>query len=504
MTNLNRFVASCCLAIAALLPANGATVTFTPDTLRVLRNPLQGWVMYLGRTWDEDFFRVQGYDNMLTSTGDTVRVSDYASCAYIRTSWASLEPAEGDYAWLHPESRIMRLLKAVSDRGLRVAMRIVIDGRDQGQNTPQYVFDAGAEGYTDPKNPGNNLSPYPDDPVFQEKYAIFMRALAKEFDNPAKVEFIDAYSLGKWGESHSMIYKDNANKRPVFDWITGLATECFKKVPMLIHYHRMLGDPADDGWGSVPADADSLITTAVAKGFSLRHDAFGMNGYYQEWEKDMAAKWRFRRPIVMEGGWITGAHHRYWRDPSGSYRQGHAEDVRRGEFEASRQAHVNMMDLRINDETRSWFEDAFPLVKAFVAQGGYRLYPRVASVPGVCCGDTATVGLRIANHGWGYCPTNIPQWDQCYKPAVALIDRSGRRVRTEVLEQADLSKIVKGSDGVYISRMSLDSLAEGTYIWAVALVDTRLPDTPAALEMAVESERITPDGWVRISEVEIK
>ena len=41
------------------LPATAAggagktrTVTFAPDTVRVLDNPLSGWVMYLGRDWD--------------------------------------------------------------------------------------------------------------------------------------------------------------------------------------------------------------------------------------------------------------------------------------------------------------------------------------------------------------------------------------------------------------------------------------------------------------------
>ena len=84
------------------------------------------------------------------------------------------EPEEGKYAWNDPDSRLMRLIRSVWDRGMRIAFRVVIDGRDQAQNTPQYVFDAGAEGYYDPKNPGKNYSPYPDDPVFPgEIYQIF-------------------------------------------------------------------------------------------------------------------------------------------------------------------------------------------------------------------------------------------------------------------------------------------------------------------------------------------
>lgn len=485
--------------------APGAKTIFEADTVRVLRNPLQGWVMYLGRNWDENFWTERGYDNMHVA-GDTatVRVSDYASCAYIRTSWASFEPEEGKYIWNDPNSRLMKLLRSVRQRGLRIAFRIVVDGRDQAQNTPQYVFDAGAQGYYDPKNPGKNLSPYPDDPVFQEKYSRFLHEFARRFDNPDEVEFIDAYSLGKWGESHSMIYKDNSNKENVFNWITTLATNCFKRVPMLIHYHRMLGDPDDDGWGSVPADAEKLLSKAVNSGFSLRHDAFGMTGYYQDWEKRMARKLNFKRPIVMEGGWITGAHHRYWRDPSGCYREAHPEDVRLGEFEAAKEARVNMMDFRINDETRSWFEDSFPLVKSFVAHGGYRLHPVSASAPtNARAGRDITIETEWENLGWGYCPVNIPQWNQKYKVAVALLGADGTSVRISVEKKSDLAKWVNGKKAKHRTKISLQGLAPGLYTAAIAIVDTTDSDRPA-LELAVDKELIAPNGWLRCSEMEIR
>ena len=85
------------LVLAVVLTActGERTVHFEPDTRTVLRNPLNGWVMYLRRDWDETFWERQGYDRMVTSTGDTVRVSDYANTAYVRTSWRAFEPEEG-------------------------------------------------------------------------------------------------------------------------------------------------------------------------------------------------------------------------------------------------------------------------------------------------------------------------------------------------------------------------------------------------------------------------
>lgn len=132
--------------MAWMLPSHAKptkTLRFEADTVRVLRNPLNGWVMYLNRNWDGDFWEKAGYDAMKTSDGSVVKVSDYASTAYLRTSWASLEPEEGHYAWRDKNSRIWRLFKALRDRDMRIALRIVVDGRNQGQNTPMYVIDAG-------------------------------------------------------------------------------------------------------------------------------------------------------------------------------------------------------------------------------------------------------------------------------------------------------------------------------------------------------------------------
>ena len=288
--------------------------------------------MYLRRDWDETFWEKSGYDAIPTSEGTTVRVSDYANTAYVRTSWVSFEPEEGKYAWEDPESRLNRLFRSILDRGMKLSFRIVVDGRDQGQNTPDYVFDAGAEYFISRVGSREVRSPYPDDPVFQEKYSRFVEALAREYNDIDKVDFIDAYGLGKWGEGHSLIYKDPGKNSEVMAWITGLYARTFTEIPLVINYHRLLGEVTEDGWGPVSKVSERLLRQAIDNGYSLRHDAFGMNGYYQDWEKAFAAEWNFKRPIILEGGWITAAHHRYWTDPSGAYREGHSEDVRQGEF----------------------------------------------------------------------------------------------------------------------------------------------------------------------------
>lgn len=498
--NRNKCLGLLLVVLGMTVPsqAKDVTVSFRPDTVRVLRNPLNGWVMYVGRNWDENFWETEGYDVM--SVGDsTVRVSDYANTCYIRTSWSSMEPEEGEYFWKNPNSRLSKLLQSALKRGMKLAFRIVVDSRDQGQNTPLYVRQAGAEGFIDPGNP-KNWSPYPDDPVFQEKYAKFLKALASEFNDPDKVDFIDAYGLGKWGEAHGVKYKDYGKKEQVFDWITTLYSKTFTRIPLIINYHRLVGDTIS--WADAHPRSEALLESAIKKGYSLRHDAFGMTGYYQQWEKDFARKWNFKRPIIMEGGWITKAHHRYWIDPSRRYREGHSEDVRHGEYLDAMEGCVNMMDMRVNDETRSWFGKSFNLVKAFIAHGGYRLYPVSVTMPDKAKnGDVVKLASRWENIGWGYCPTNIPQWNQKYKVAYGLF-KDGKLVKVIVDNNSDLSKWIKGNVADCTVTTTLDGLNKGKYDWKIALVDATKDNNPG-LEIAVDTT-LLDDGWLKITEMTIK
>ena len=471
----------------------------------VLKNPLNGWVMYAARNADDSYWDTELY---VSDLGKNVKVRDYASACYIRTSWASMNPEDGVYTWRDPNSQLGKLIKGAEKRGLPVAFRFVVDGQDQGANTPQFVFDAGAKYcMTNSKFP-DRLTPYPQDPIFQKYYAKFIHALAEDFNDPDRTSFIDGYGLGKWGEGHGVIYEDpntstGANteklKEQVWDWITDLYTQSFTKVPVVMNYHRVIGDPASDG--AVDPNSGRLLTEAINKGYSLRSDAFGMTAYYQSWEQQFAKTWNFTRPIIMEGGWIVSSH-RYWLDPSGKYREGHPEDVRQGEFDASALAHVNMMDFRVGSETTSWFENAFSLVQRFISEGGYRLYPDRAYLPEkIKRGTEVTISSRWRNMGWGYLPNNIPQWNYKYKVAFALIDAEGTVKKVFVNKDSEPSAWLKDSPTSYDFKIKVD-VPEGAYTWAVAIVDTTKDNEPG-IALAVNSD-VTSNGWVKLLNVQIQ
>lgn len=276
------------------LQAQTTTAIFTPDTITLLRNPMQGWVIYagLGDGLADDFWN--RYDNLASSEGP-VNVSNYATTLFIRGAWSDFNPQEGVYVWqpdcnTRPAQRFRMLTEGAKARKLKLAFSFITDSRDKHyQFTPAYVRNAGASGFMSTTGSVTVWSPYPDDTVFQAKFKAFLTAFAHKFNDPSTVQFISGTGLGKWGESHSLRYS-TGDERPrveVFNWITDLMAGLFTKVPVVINYHRWILTGHDWDGDNIDPLSGTLLNAAVDKGFSLRHDAFGMHSYYRQWEKNM-------------------------------------------------------------------------------------------------------------------------------------------------------------------------------------------------------------------------
>ncbi len=478
-------------------PVNTNTVIRIPtDNGTMLRNPLNGWVLYGSLNTPADFWTKLDRISVPGQSG-TFKIEDFAGTMYVRTSWTSLNPSENVYGW-DTNEKLKTLISNARQRKMKIALRVVIDSRDKAEDfTPAYVREAGAQGYYTQTGSKTVWSPYPDDPVFQQKYTQFIKAFAQKFNDPELVEFIDGFGLGKWGEAHSMNYLDANNREQVFKWAVDLYSGAFTKIPLAINYHRLIAMPKD--WGAADPMSENLLNYAFSKGYILRHDAFGMSGYYQSWEKAIAEKWKHKLPNIMEGGWVT-AQHPYQTDARKYVTKG---DVRRGEYDDSKQAGVNMMDFRIG-ETDIWFNETFDLVKSFISEGGYRLYPDQISIPAsVLKSAKTTIEHKWGNMGWGYCPNNIKQWNYKYKVAFALLDPVSKKpISVFVDDTSDPSKWIKGNTTTYLFKPDLSQVASGAYLWAVAIVDTSKQNQPGIL-LATKGN-VTAEGWTIVSDVTIK
>ncbi|WJX99153.1 DUF4832 domain-containing protein [Curtobacterium sp. 458] len=472
------------------------TKRFEPDSTTVLKNPLNGWALYGSAEPPADYWTK--YDDVTLPDGSSIRISDVAGVLYMRVSWTILEPSEGVYGW-DTNAAFAGILAEARSRGMRLAFRVVVDSRDKANDfTPAWVREAGAVGYENQVGSHTVWTPYPDDPVFQAKYSAFVAAFAARYDDPEVTDFIDGYGLGKWGEGHSMKYLDPANRKQVFDWIIDLYLEHFTTVPLALNYHRLIGAGGDESWGAPDPESEALLDSAYEKGYVLRQDAFGMTDYYADWEKSMAAKWRHRRPIIMEGGWVT-AQHDVTKDPRG-YED--AADVRQGEFDDSAEAHVNMMDLR-NGEALSWFTaETYPLTKRFDAEGGYRLHPSEVSVPtDVRVGSAASISHEWTNTGWGYLPSDLPVWRGKYKAAIGLLRADDTPARVLVDADPEPSEWRKGSPRSYTFAPRITGVAPGRYRWGIAIVDTTRGNVPA-IALGATGERA--NGWLVVGDVTVR
>lgn len=491
------------------VPEGNTEVTFALNQNDVLHNPLNGWVLYLDATADPSYFDKEIYNSEL---GMNVRIRDYASACYIRTEWKRMNPQDGVYFWQDENNSITKLVRRAEELGLPIAFRVIVDGRDRDKAdgaTPEFVRDAGAEVWVSNTSRPNWFTPIVMDPVFRSYYEKFVKAFAQEFNDPDRVAFIDAYGLGKWGEGHNVCYEQNnatsdkteEYKENTMEWVTDLYSTTFTKVPLVINYHRHIGAPTGEGEAASP-NSDKVLNIALSKGYCLRSDAFGMNdkGWgYNDWERSFVRNWNYKVPVIMEGGYIVSSHS-YWNDPAG-YRKGYPGDVRQGEYDASKEAKVNMMDFRVGAETESWFVDAFSLVKRFISEGGYRLYPDKVSVPAsVASGSEVSLTSRWRNVGWGYFPNNLKQWNYKYKVAFALLDSDGEAAQVIVDQECEPSEWISGSTYSYELDASVEVPA-GNYTWAVGIVDTEKDNEPA-IDLAVKADKKT-GRWVRIADVTV-
>ena len=313
--------------------------------------------------------------------------------------------------------------------------------------------------------------------------------------------------MGKWGETHTLKYStgDESPRQAVFEWITDVMSRLFTKVPIMINYHRCL--LATKEFSDVDTDISAdMVKRAVAKGFCLRHDAFGMKQYYKDWERGIATTYHGIVPVTMEGGWVESSH---GGSIAGDGYKNFAE-VRQGEYDEAKGGYVNMMDLRFDTnvntgETHSWFNTAFHLVKEFISEGGYRLYPDRLSIPTTArSGSNVSLTHRWSNLGWGYCPTNLPQYGDKYKLAIALLNKTtGEPARIYIEEKADIATWMSGKPKTYTSNIKLTDVAAGTYTWAVGLVDTTKENAIGIL-LSARDEYQTAEGWVKVGDITIQ
>lgn len=450
------------------------TVKPVADLNSLLRNPAMGWGLY-----DDANGEVQQADEYWRAQDSAANA--YASFFYIRWRWTDMEPEEGRYAWIYDEN-YKKLIKGALDRGLKLCFRVYDNGQDNlRQGTPDYVRKAGAKGYEVGGTKGKHWTPYPDDPVYREKFEKFVQAFAKEYDNPAMVDFVDGFNLGWWGEAHHIKLQEGSLLDEVFDWYTTVYSSNFKNVILSLPFGSQVG-----------FETEKRIAIDK-KGYAMRRDGLG-SMWFSEEEQAVANSMYGKTLLIGESCWwqcSTDDCKPFASDTK--YKLNTWRDVYELTSTQAIEGHFNTLDLRELPETRGWTSVGKDLVEKFISKGGYRLHPISITYPKKIENGELQIKHEWQNSGTGYLPNNLPNWNYKYKPAFALINRKGEVIKYQIDNIAEPSEWLYGRTYINNMQMNLSDVPKGVYELGVAIINKTTDNTPE-IKLALKDKQ-TVKGW---------
>ncbi len=454
------------------------TVQPEEDQTSVIRNPAMGWVLYADAF--ADFPQADEYWKSQAPYAGS------ASIFYVRLPWSQLEPQKGVFAW-EDDQNFKDIIQGALDRGLKLAFRVYVDSEGSyRQATPEYVRDAGAKGIVNKKT--GRWDPYVDDPVFQEKFSLFLKAFGKEYNDPEVVDFVDGNGLGRWGEGNRLKLQGD-DKNGVLRWITEAYATNFNRVLLGVQYNK-----SSTGFGLDNIDAVALQNY----GYVIRKDTLGLPYWFREADKERIRSHFPGVPFYGENVYQYLQSRRRWAKDY---------DTLRAALEAvlndALSLHANTLDLRIPEDTAAWFSEAPDLVQEFIVRGGYRLVPTEITYPDrIAQGGEITISHTWKNTGVGVLPNNKPQWNYKYKVAFALIDpATGQAVFKAIDGVAEPSAWIEGGEYSYTLKAFPVSVPTGSYKLGCAIIDSTM-DNPPAVNLAIQNAR-TDSGWYILGDISV-
>ena len=140
-----------------------------------------------------------------------------------------------------------RLLVEVASRGCQTVFRFYLEYPNKPVGVPQFLLDAGVRVHTNIVEKAGvheeMLTPDYEDARLRAALRHFVALLGARYDGDARIGFITAGLLGKWGEWHDYprnhLWASPTVQREVMD----AYTRAFKKTPVLLRYAAAEEDP---------------------------------------------------------------------------------------------------------------------------------------------------------------------------------------------------------------------------------------------------------------------
>lgn len=287
MKILGGRVAFCTFIGLLLAPLAGLSAVTLPDYAPTPPdNPLKGLVPYAGQAHE--------FPHSLEFN-------------YMPVSAVMKGPDEFDWQPLE------RLLADVASRGCQTVFRFYLEYPNKPVGVPQFLLDAGVRIHTNTVGETGHqeqmLTPDYEDSRLRAALTQFIAALGACYDGDARIGFITAGLLGKWGEWHNYplnkLWASQSVQREVMD----AYARAFKKTPVLLRYPAAEKDPtyAANHTGPLGYHDDSFAWATMPT--ERRGDSWFFLARMQQAGPDAMNKWRAYpiggevRPEIWRGLW---------------------------------------------------------------------------------------------------------------------------------------------------------------------------------------------------------
>ncbi len=400
----------------------------------------------------------------LFNDGLAGRLHPLCTVAQFRWYWDELEPVEGQINFRMIDS----LLAQGHANGQRLNFRVMC--QDGVMHVPDWVRKAGAKGekyQDDPKN----WQPHYSDPVFLEKHARFIAALAARYDGHPDVDCVDIGSVGRWGEWHTggtgMEMPDDSTQKRIIN----MYLDSFHKTPLIM----LIGG----GFG---------LLYAVENGAGWRADCLGdMGGFSDTWNHmhdfypqalanaKAEEVWK-HAPVIFETCWTM----QYWYDKGWD-----VDSI----LTAALDWHVSILNNGSEAVPEAWW----PKVQQFEKKMGYRFrLVRLRHPNRLRPGGTFMFDMDWENQGVA----------PCYlRHSLALRLRNTETGGTwEVPTDVDITKWLPGPVPLQSSVVLPGDMPSGEYEIALALLDPYSGKPAIRLANAGRDE----DGWYTLSRIRLR
>lgn len=438
------------LDAAAPLGVDAGMVTATPvESAAVLLNPGIGFADF-AMGWGGPFPPESEYPK--------------GKVAYLRWTWADLEPTEGAYAF----AMIDQTIASAAVAGEHLAFRVMTS---YANSTPQWLLDKGvASVATD-----DGRFPDYNDATFLEHHQKLVHALAQRYAGKPEIDHVDVGTVGCWGEWNTACcsaslatcqayFPTEANQKAIID----LYVQEFVGTPLVM----LVGGP---------------LAYAVGKGTGWRGDCFGDYGMFGAGWNHMVDLYG---PTAADP--VTGVA---WKTAPVQFEAcGVMQDWFDKGFDIDLilakglEWHMSVFNGKSSAVPATWR----PKVDEWLKKVGYRLVLRSLSHPAaVKVGGALALGSSWSNRG--VAPVYHP-WPMAWRLRAA-----DGTAAAQAKGVADLRTWLPGDWDVADSLAVPGSLAPGTYAIDVAVLAE--DGSEPFVGLAIEGRR--DDGWYSISSVEV-